>query len=619
MQMIRPVEIGSNGLDSTTAQTEAYPEWVSPSVPYFDAVIRSLAFSDSGLLAFCTDTGDLFIYDHQVQNITYAKANAGGTNRLMWNEASGILVAADYFDIYYYDTSNFDLIASEELAALSPSMSPTGDAMCYWDGNAGDLVIYNTATRAEVARASIHGIVNNLTDSGSDPFYTIGEASWGDDNETVFATVRSSVGYGALKWNYVSGNSSDTVISSSQWDVSISCEKGGSRFAVGSGDNADQLDIRSKSDLSVIATESLAARPSNIQWSEEQGRVIIRKPNDPQFLIYNPDQNSFSNISLENDFFDPPFSGTGDYIIDASADLYAAGSNNDSGEYGFRLFDPSTLEALQQAKPEYNEGDNVVYRDKIYEALTTTTDRPDNGVKANPATWADMGYINPLRMFDGSVGSQTTADGALEVSIKPTGGQVNAFALFNLEGANARVTMTDPDGNQYYDSGEIALLDESTINNWWAFFFEPYIHLPDQAITDVPPYVDGTINITVDALGSQAAIGELVIGSLVDLGRTIYGSSVGIEDYSRKETDQFGNFDVVERGYSNSAEYDIHLEPFRTPGIKNLLARYRAAPAVYIGSPDRPATVVYGYYRDFSIVLSSYSIDECTIEVEGLQ
>lgn len=622
MQMIRPVDIDSDGLESTTAEAEAYPQWEADGVPYFSAVIASLSFSDAGILALCTESNDLYIYDHSIQEITHEIPGGGGTRRLMWNESSDILVAASSSDVYFYDASTFELIATDEgLYPSNPTHSPTGDVMCYFDSDPDEIVIYDTASRSEVAREEIE----TLADEIDNRFYTVIGAAWDDDNETVFISLygrtltASGTEYerGVIKWNYSSGATSDVVIASGSEQGEIACEKGGSRFALYTG---GELQIRSKSDLSIEDSESLSSEPGDVVWSEEQNRVLLWNANSPRYSVYNPDQNEFEDINdIESDFFDVSSSAPGPHLIDASDDIYAAGCNNEDGSYGFRVFDASTRDIIDQTNPEFAEDDRVIYEDRIYQALTDTTDRPDNGEKADPATWVDQGYINPLRMFDGSVGSQTTADDVLEVSIKPSGGQVNAFALFNLEGANLRITMTDPDGDEYYDSGEIALLDESTIDNWWAFFFEPYIQLPDQAITEVPPYVDGTINITVDALGSEAAIGELVMGSLVNLGRTQYGSSVGIEDYSRKDTDQFGNFDVVERGYSNSAEYDIHIEPFQTPGIKNLLAKFRATPAVYIGSPDRPSTIVYGYYRDFSIVLSSYSIDECTIEVEGLQ
>jgi uncharacterized protein (DUF2141 family) len=52
--------------------------------------------------------------------------------------------------------------------------------------------------------------------------------------------------------------------------------------------------------------------------------------------------------------------------------------------------------------------------------------------------------------------------------------------------------------------------------------------------------------------------------------------------------------------------------------VQKALADIRTTPTVFIGDPNRPETIVYGFYRNFNIVLSTPSISDCTIEVEGL-
>jgi hypothetical protein len=52
--------------------------------------------------------------------------------------------------------------------------------------------------------------------------------------------------------------------------------------------------------------------------------------------------------------------------------------------------------------------------------------------------------------------------------------------------------------------------------------------------------------------------------------------------------------------------------------VQKLLADIRTTPTVFIGEDDKPETVVYGFYKQFNIVISTPSISDCSIEVEGL-
>ena len=52
--------------------------------------------------------------------------------------------------------------------------------------------------------------------------------------------------------------------------------------------------------------------------------------------------------------------------------------------------------------------------------------------------------------------------------------------------------------------------------------------------------------------------------------------------------------------------------------IVNLLAEYRATPIVYIGSDAYASTIVYGFYKDFTVVIAYYLKSICNLEIEGL-
>ena len=65
----------------------------------------------------------------------------------------------------------------------------------------------------------------------------------------------------------------------------------------------------------------------------------------------------------------------------------------------------------------YTLGTRRIYDHKIYEVVTSaTTDRPDIGAAAVPATWLFVSATNRYKMFDISVGSATTNSGSINVT-----------------------------------------------------------------------------------------------------------------------------------------------------------------------------------------------------------
>lgn len=116
-------------------------------------------------------------------------------------------------------------------------------------------------------------------------------------------------------------------------------------------------------------------------------------------------------------------------------------------------------------------------------------------------------------------------------------------------------------------------------------------------------------------------IGEIVVGELKTLGRTLYNLRTGIRDYSRKETDQFGNTIFTVRSFAKimSGNIDIDNEDFNN--TLDFLYSIRATPTAWIAT-DAPqyssGAVVFGYYRDFDAVIPHPGYTTCSLEIEGL-
>lgn len=283
---------------------------------------------------------------------------------------------------------------------------------------------------------------------------------------------------------------------------------------------------------------------------------------------------------------------------------------------GFALIDRATNAPVEEVYPTVSKGDLYIYDDVVYEALLDNQDRPDQGATASPPTWLSRGAINRLRMFDGQIDSYTEAVGDLEFSIAPSE-LIDGVALLNMQGRSVRVWLVDGD-QAVYDSGEVSLIDNVDVDDWYSYFYSPITYRSDYVLTSLPPYRGAIFRARISSDGSVSCLGEVVLGRVRRLGDLLWGAGVGIVDFSRKERDEFGGYLVVERKFSKRADYPVEVRTNRVDSIQRLLTALRATPAVYIGAESQPETIVYGFYRAFDIVLSGPVYSECNIEVEGL-
>ena len=279
----------------------------------------------------------------------------------------------------------------------------------------------------------------------------------------------------------------------------------------------------------------------------------------------------------------------------------------------------------------YSEGAKVIYLDgavrRIYESLTSGNvgNQPDTSF----AQWLDLGFVNRWRMFDGGTQTLTSQADSIQVEIQSNDRFIaNALALFNVDAAEI-ILRAFLDSSMVFEQ-TIDLSIEISEANWFSYFFgqldvvDPRRDLVTLAI---PSIFGLRFEVEINRPEGIAEIGLLVFGRQQNLGISVYGSSVGIRDYSRKEVDAFGNFAVVERRFSKTATLDVILDTARVASIQRALASRRALPTVYVGSesaciecpdPIHEETLIYGYYRDFDIVLSDRNTSRAVIDLEGL-
>ena len=251
---------------------------------------------------------------------------------------------------------------------------------------------------------------------------------------------------------------------------------------------------------------------------------------------------------------------------------------------------------------------------KIYEALQASTNQyPPNTIGVY---WVEVSATNRWAMFDGKVGTQTVAAESITVHI--ASGALNTVGVLNVDADSVLVVVRDKDGNEVYRR-EIIMNSSAKVVDWYTYFFMPVDErTTDLVLTDIPLWPLATLEVTISAPGGTAACGILLFGSVQTIGTLLWSPEVSIIDYSRKEVDEYGNPTLTVRGFAKLMSADVHLETRRVAEKQRLLAKYRATPLLWIGCTDFESTIVYGFYRSFSIVISRPTTSDMTLEVEGL-
>ena len=317
---------------------------------------------------------------------------------------------------------------------------------------------------------------------------------------------------------------------------------------------------------------------------------------------------------------------------------------------------------------------NLIYE---YESLADS----NTSTLSDSTKWLKLGACNRDAMFDGRAGTKTTANGSvnLDESGYPaydSGGTYNiGHAVVAIDGDDGLVhryvsidngNIGNPltDETKWNDNGvsylsqiqvtvtpgvnfnTIALLGlDSVVSisievvngvttefsetydltepsfSWFQYYFDEFNIYQQKLIVDTS-ILYPTSEITVTLQGySTIGCGLLMIGRQIELAETEYGASIGIEDYSTKETDEWGRTYLYERAYADTAKVNLVLPTPSVSGFKQILSKYRATPILYDfnnASSGHDSLRIYGKYDDFDVTIEHFSQSYCSMTVTGL-
>ncbi|MFB9242356.1 hypothetical protein IV454_16410 [Massilia antarctica] len=243
----------------------------------------------------------------------------------------------------------------------------------------------------------------------------------------------------------------------------------------------------------------------------------------------------------------------------------------------------------------------------------TSSTAPEN----DPVNWDEAGPTLRWAMFDRKIGTATTAATAVTVVTRP--GSISGLGMLELVGRQVDITLKDAPGGVTVYSRTMNL-DGTQITSVYEWFFLDFEQLTDFVLTDLPQHY-AACELTVQITSTTpVSVGVLQVGLVMTAGRTAMGATVGIIDYSKKEKDRFGNWDVVAGAFSKRGNLQVLTPAAQFNKIFRSLAALRATPCIYIGADQVgfEPLIIYGFYKDFSMVVQYDQHHLCNLEIEGL-
>ena len=263
----------------------------------------------------------------------------------------------------------------------------------------------------------------------------------------------------------------------------------------------------------------------------------------------------------------------------------------------------------------YALADRVILNHLIYESVQAGNLGKDPATEPN--WWSEVSPTNRWKLFDLSSTTQTLIDADDYYELTP-GQAVNALALVNISGVlSVRVRLTDPSFGVVFDE-TTDLTSVPSEASWYAWFFEPRTEQTQFVVSDLPSYPNATLRVDITSSGA-AYIGALIFGTQRSIGTGIHkGVRLTLQDYSRKERNDWGDTVLVQRAYSKRVQFDMLIQNSELDNAYNLLADIRSTPCLWIGTDTYGSLTVFGFYSSFDIGITYADYSECSIDLEGL-
>lgn len=259
----------------------------------------------------------------------------------------------------------------------------------------------------------------------------------------------------------------------------------------------------------------------------------------------------------------------------------------------------------------YALGDKVTFLNTNYEASNVTTgDLP----YSDSPVWLKLGATVRTAPFDNVIGTKAVSTSAISYQMRPLS-LVNTIALLNVQALSVAITMTDAVAGQVYQ--RTIEMSDSAVGDWYEYFFAEYENKEIAIFDDLPAYAGSEIDIVLVPV-STVEVGTIVVGDYIDIGTARWGMSLGITDFSKKSENRWGNVELLKGNYSAKVNVTLDVPSTSVDRVHKTLTKLRSTECLYLVAAEYESSYIYGFYKDFNVIVGGAIRSTCSLELRGL-
>lgn len=290
----------------------------------------------------------------------------------------------------------------------------------------------------------------------------------------------------------------------------------------------------------------------------------------------------------------------------------------------------TSVPCVQNETVVYNKDNNVYY---LYKDITTdldftTTNFADTNIWivvtdyrnsifdpiTSPTKWEDLGYTNKYKCLDASLSSRTISNQDITMSFNIN--KIDSLFFFNLLAESITIRLVNIADNSLINEETLSLSSKNG-GTWYNYFFNDTTHITT-ANFNIPLSYNTRIEITIKALGNTCEVGLVGLGRVYNIGSTLYGASLGMVDYSKKETNSEGETYLKEGNFKIKNTVVVDTDTARASEINDFLISIRATPVIFNGATNTKALKLFGTFKDYSILINGPVISKLNLQLESL-
>lgn len=274
--------------------------------------------------------------------------------------------------------------------------------------------------------------------------------------------------------------------------------------------------------------------------------------------------------------------------------------------------------------PEWDNSTTYAAQSRVIVSATHTLyeSAADGNVGNDPSlddgtNWLEVSATNPWRAFDRRLSAPVENTGTITYLIEP-GALVRGVGLVGASALTATVRVKNSGGDTLVERTK-SLADYSDMVDAVTMVTVQPTFQSIAVFEDIICTPGNRVEVQIGDSSGTAQVSEIVLGDVLTIGTPLYGTEVGADDFSDYQTDQFGNVDIVERGYRDVTEFPVAVTTGSVPRIKRELTSIRSAMALYYTNTEGGdlGTNVYGRYESLRQIIAGPNISDMNLRILG--